>query len=281
VNDPPNVRAVSPSRRLWVLGVAIIGLLGIHVVLTVVHYSSMEIPWLVRQIWDVDEEESYPTWYSSALLGVTAFFLGLHTMTCRRRGDASWGAWWGLAAGFLALSIEEVAGLHETINSSIEISWVGPALVVVALCVGLYVQFLLALPAATRRAVYHRWCRIYRRVARGGEGDRFLCGERSAGHAGLQFVDGGRRGYGDVWGVAVFTSVTSLYGRRRTPVAGGNCAGGARAPKPSVRATWWGIGVRGAGLGAPGGGITCCWGGRRRRRRWRGWLWRRSLRWRG
>lgn len=137
---------VTPDRLLWLLGVIVIGLLGIHVVLTVVHYQVTELPWLVRQIWDVDEEESYPTWYSSALLGVTALFLWMHTVGCRRRRDALWGYWGGLAAGFLALSIEEVAGLHETLNSAIEISWVWPALVVVALCVGLYVQFLLALP---------------------------------------------------------------------------------------------------------------------------------------
>lgn len=94
----------------------------------------------------MDEEESFPTWYSSALLAVTALSLGLHTMACRRRRDGLWGYWWGLAAGFLALSIEEVAGLHETMNSAIEISWVWPELVIVALCVGLYVQFLLTLP---------------------------------------------------------------------------------------------------------------------------------------
>ena len=43
-------------------------LITVHVVLTVIHYEISELPWLVRELFDVDEEESIPTWFSSAIL---------------------------------------------------------------------------------------------------------------------------------------------------------------------------------------------------------------------
>ena len=52
-----------------------------------------------------------------------------------------------LSVGFLALSIDEVAGLHESINTAIEISWAYPAAVLVlVLILGLsFIPFLLSL----------------------------------------------------------------------------------------------------------------------------------------
>lgn len=137
---------LSERRGLRTLWWIVAGLLAIHVVLTVTHYTLMELPWLVRQIWDVDEEDSFPTWYSAAALALTAAMLWVHALRRAEAADPWRWHWRGLAGGFLALSIDEVAGMHETLNSVIEGTWVVPALVLMALIGGIYLSFLLHLP---------------------------------------------------------------------------------------------------------------------------------------
>ena len=67
------------------------------------------------------------------------------------QGDRFARHWFGLSAAFLALSIDEVAGVHEAINTVIDIPWTIPAAVVVAIIGMLYLPFLWHLPPATRR----------------------------------------------------------------------------------------------------------------------------------
>ena len=50
-----------------------------------------------------------------------------------------------LSVGFLALSIDEVAGLHESINTAVEISWAYPAAVLVLILGLSFIPFLLSL----------------------------------------------------------------------------------------------------------------------------------------
>ncbi len=129
-------------KTLWLI---VGGLIGIHVVLTVVHYQVIEIPWYVRQIFDVDEEDSFPTWYSAAALLLTAVVLWVNARRQRAAGSSLRWHWQGLAVGFLMLSIDEVAGLHETLNSMIEGSWAVPGAVLAALIGGVYLTFLVQL----------------------------------------------------------------------------------------------------------------------------------------
>lgn len=132
--------------RLWVcVGV----LIGVHVILTVLHYEFVDIPWYARQIFDVDEEDSFPTWYSASTLLLTSAVLWVHALRMRRQGDPLRWYWLGLAAGFLFLSIDEVAGVHETLNSVIEQSWAVPGAIVAALVGGIYLAFLLQLERRT------------------------------------------------------------------------------------------------------------------------------------
>jgi len=126
-------------RRLWLI---VIGLIAIHVLLTVVHYQVVEVPWYVRQLFDVDEEDSFPTWYSSAALLLTAVTLWINARQQRALGSPLRWHWSGLAAGFLLLSIDEIAGIHETMNSLIDGSWAVPGAVLAALIGALYLMFL-------------------------------------------------------------------------------------------------------------------------------------------
>lgn len=134
---------------LKVLWITVGVLLGMHVILSLVHYQMHELPWPLRQIFDVDEEDSFPTWYSAMALLLTSFVLWINASAHRQSGSPQRLHWAGLAIGFLFLSIDEIAGMHETLNGEIEMSWAIPG-GIVALLVGLaYLSFLIKLPRRT------------------------------------------------------------------------------------------------------------------------------------
>ncbi len=133
-------------KRLTICAVL---LLIAHIVLTILHYGFIELPWLLRELFDVDEEESIPTWFSSMLLFVTSLTLFLVAALCRQCKDSNSKYWTGLGIGFAFMSADEIAGFHETLNTVIEISWAVPGLVVALIIGGMYLKFLSALPSAT------------------------------------------------------------------------------------------------------------------------------------
>lgn len=145
----PNTLSVTFSTDTLIKGLAItcLALLSIHIVLTVIHYRFMELPWLLRELFDVDEEESIPTWFSSSLLLITSVVLLLITQLSRKSKDPYTFYWLGLAFGFAFMSVDEIAGFHETLNSIIEISWAVPGMLVVLLIGVLYLKFLFSLPS--------------------------------------------------------------------------------------------------------------------------------------
>lgn len=140
---------LSIGRLMTLLWWLVAALVGLHVLLTVVHFQLVELPWYLRQIFDVDEEDSFPTWYSAFALGLTAVVLWGQAR--RQHAVASpwrW-HWSGLALGFLVLSIDEIAGMHESLNSMTEHSWAVPGTIVVALVGGIYLSFLVQLERRT------------------------------------------------------------------------------------------------------------------------------------
>ena len=133
-------------KWFWVLAAILV---GIHVLLTVVHFQVIELPWYLRQIFDMDEEDSFPTWYSAFALLLTSVVLWVQARR-QHAAASSWRWHWsGLSLGFLVLSIDEIAGMHETLNSVIEQSWAVPGAIVVALVAGIYLGFLAQLDRRT------------------------------------------------------------------------------------------------------------------------------------
>lgn len=125
-----------------VLALALV-LVAVHLGLYVYHYQVEELPWLLRQLFDLDEENNIPTWYSSFLLLNNAFFLYLYST----QKDLVKKAYWGLlSAGFFLLAIDEVAGLHETLNTAIEMNWAILGGIAVLFVGVFFVPFLLAIP---------------------------------------------------------------------------------------------------------------------------------------
>ena len=118
-------------------------LVTIHVGLYIYNYQAEELPWLLLQLFDLDEENNIPTWFSSFLLLNSAFFLYIYSGCEQLRKKFYWRF---MAAGFFLLAIDEVAGLHETFNSSIEINWAIPGAILVLFLGVAFVPFLLSLP---------------------------------------------------------------------------------------------------------------------------------------
>lgn len=135
-----------------------LGLWAVTLVLTAMHVTAMLcwyldlIPiddWLYISFFDLDEEESFGTWYNSLLL----LLAGLLSMALSRSSLAlHWKRWWlFLGCGFVLLSVDEIAGLHEFVNTMSEgAHWTTFGIVLVG-GVGLaYLPFLWAMPPRTR-----------------------------------------------------------------------------------------------------------------------------------
>lgn len=136
---------LSIQRYLIVLGCLVIVLVGIHLVLNTYNYQVEEVPWLLLQLFELDEENNLPTWFSSFLLLNNAAVLGF-AATQAMRHKMQWSI---LAFGFLVLSIDEVAGLHETFHTAIDTNWTIYAGILLAFVGAAFVPFLLALPRST------------------------------------------------------------------------------------------------------------------------------------
>lgn len=144
---------IDRSKTVAGLSLAAAMLLLIHAVLTVYHYQVEEIAWLPwRQLFDVDTENNLPTWFSGFVLSIAALWTWLLADHKREAADR-WALHWRvLAVGLFVMSLDEIAGLHESFNSVTETTWAIPG-GILAMVIGLsYFPFLWNLPTATRNA---------------------------------------------------------------------------------------------------------------------------------
>ena len=142
--------SISPRFLVMLLSGLALALLFCHAALTIYHYQVEELPWLPwRQLFDVDEENNLPTWFSEFLLLTATVLLWLCAGKKRRDEDPLVDHWYALTIGFLLLAIDEVAGIHETINSLIDPTWaIGGGLLALGIGLG-FIPFLRRLPKRT------------------------------------------------------------------------------------------------------------------------------------
>ena len=150
-----------PESMLRLLGAGAVALLVVHVTLQVLHYQVGEVHWLLKDAFDVDGEENVPTWFSAALLLFSALLLFTIARVKRDDRAADAGYWKGLAIGFVWLSLDEVAGIHEILNTwadelrgDSEFSWAYLGAAVFGIAGLAFVRFLSRLPSRTRNGVY-------------------------------------------------------------------------------------------------------------------------------
>jgi hypothetical protein len=140
---------ISRTKLTRCLIAAVAALLVAHVTLQVWHYRWHEMPRLLLWFFDVDKEDSLPTWYSTITLMLASILLLLVARRKQAGRDPWFRYWYGLSLTFAALSMDEAAGVHETLNTALDITWeiVGG---IVAAWFGLaYLGFLRHLPART------------------------------------------------------------------------------------------------------------------------------------
>jgi hypothetical protein len=141
--------SISSSGLPRTLLIVAITLLACHAALWTYHFQVDELHWLWLQLFDVDQENNLPTWFSQFLLVLASALLWICARTRASQGDPFSAYWYALAAGFLLMAVDEVAGVHESINSVIVMSWAIPA-AGLSLLIGLaFVPFLLRLPRPT------------------------------------------------------------------------------------------------------------------------------------
>ena len=108
----------------------------------------------------LDDEATIPTWYSSMqllLCSVLLFLEAWHAIAARSK---QWMGWLVLAIGFMFMSVDEIATIHETIGSKLKdalhttgffaFGWVLVALPVLVIVAVLLARFIVRLPGASR-----------------------------------------------------------------------------------------------------------------------------------
>ena len=138
MNNPYQLN-ITVTYYIRTLVIVAILLVCTHLALYCYHYLSNKLPWLLRQLFDLDEENNLPTWFSHFLLLNNALALSIIAGTLAQEKRYYW---WALAIGFLILSIDEVAGLHETFHSAIDFNWAIPAGILVAIIGIVFIPFL-------------------------------------------------------------------------------------------------------------------------------------------
>ena len=159
---PPPGGSAAPRRKAYtvrisrpklqralalIIGVILVAHLSVHIY----HYTVHPVSDLLFNAVDVDQEENFSTWYQGFSLLFASVLLFI--VAARRRGDRDPLAlyWQGLGIVFVMLSLDEIAGYHETLNAIMTESWTVPALVLVALFAIAYTRFLLRVERPTAK----------------------------------------------------------------------------------------------------------------------------------
>ena len=142
----PSRLTVSAAAVRRTLIYVILALVLVHTGFQIVNYLITPTPWLYRGLFHLDEESSFPTWYSAVALLAASLLLFVVAARQRRLHDPWTRHWIGLGAGFLLLSIDEVVGLHEALNGETDFSWVLVGAPISLVVFAVYIPFIRRLP---------------------------------------------------------------------------------------------------------------------------------------
>lgn len=128
----PMLRQMTLSTQFSLRAGRVAGTLAvIAAVLVVVHVLAMQavfndslglkerfgLHYWQLAFFDLDEEESFGTWFSAVMLLLAGGLLLTEAMACRGE-QKGWQKWWlALGIGFCFLSVDEVVGMHELLNT--------------------------------------------------------------------------------------------------------------------------------------------------------------------
>src|SRR5512140_1319236 len=115
-SNSPYVLGIPRTLPRVLFGI-MLAFVAIHLGLQFDRFHGEHVPWQIDQFFDLDEEQSAPNWFSSAVLAIGAVLMAANAAAARRRGSTDAGRWTGMTLAMLYMSFDEVAGLHETFNS--------------------------------------------------------------------------------------------------------------------------------------------------------------------
>ena len=146
-----NTYSVPVNQKKLVMGLSFVAtfLLCAHGLAVCYNYLVEETPWYLLQMFDVNEEHNLPTWFSGFNLLIATTFLWIASREKRIGNDSMAGRWTVLFAIFCFLSIDEIAGIHESINSVVEPTWAYGGAVIAAVLGIYFIPFLKSLPRPT------------------------------------------------------------------------------------------------------------------------------------
>jgi len=151
------VLSFKPAKLVHFFALVVMALLIVHVTAISIYYGdlfslndNLNIKYWHISVFDLDEEESFGTWFSSLILFISALLLAVIANHSHDTNDSPY-PWWILAGIFLCLSIDEVVGIHEYLNSMFDDTpWTHIAIPLIGcLAIG-YLPFLIRLPARSR-----------------------------------------------------------------------------------------------------------------------------------
>jgi len=159
--DQPVSLTLTPRTVGIALGVGVAGLVVAGVIAALFEHAMPDFPFrdTYVELFDLNKELSVPTWYAASLLLTASAILALITLAVwRLRLPFRW-HWAALTVGFVGLSMDEAAAIHDQLGkagSSVtagsdlsNVSWVVPAALIVLLLAAAFVPFLAHLPRRT------------------------------------------------------------------------------------------------------------------------------------
>jgi len=130
-----------------------IGLTLLHIAAMLIWYWDLleNKRWLYFEFFDLDEEESFGTWFSTLILLAAGRLTLLQSRAVASQSQAVYRYWLLLAIGFHLLSLDELVGFHEFINTVVkDTHWTSFGLAICLVVGSAYVPFLWTLPVRIR-----------------------------------------------------------------------------------------------------------------------------------
>lgn len=147
---------IVPSRLLKVLMGLAAALVLLDISALLIDSAGLPIPEGFVRVLSLDEEESIGTWYAVMLLMLAAIAGLTVALIHNMKGLPYVRHWFGLAAVFMALSIDEGAAIHEGligptrdflgVGGILYYAWIIPAFAFVAVFAVAYLRFLTDIP---------------------------------------------------------------------------------------------------------------------------------------
>jgi len=140
---------INPKKVFIALICVTVLLILVSVYLNFLNLLNIEVYRVTRRVFDLNTERNIPTLYSSVILLGSSILLGYIAYLTRLTGGRYSILWAVLSLGFLFLSVDETAYIHENFSEDVA-GWIFVVAPFVILFLLGYVRFFLHLPRSTK-----------------------------------------------------------------------------------------------------------------------------------